>query len=75
MYVIAFERPTQVSHCYYAAIKEDDTGYGYYTLEKGINIFGTGDISVLCMWEKDGTHVNLGGRKYDDLDSFLNEFE
>ena len=75
LYVLVFELPTQSSHCYYAAIKEEEMGYSYYTLEKGINLFGAGDISVLCMWENDGTHVKLGGRKYDDLESFLKEFE
>ncbi len=75
LYVIVFEQPTRAYHCYYAAIKKEGNGYSYFTLEKGISFFGTGDDSVLCTLEKDGSRVKLGGRKYNDLASFVREFE
>lgn len=75
LFILVFENPTRMSQCYYAAIREEESGYGYYTLEKGLSIFGTGDSSVLYHWDATGEPVKLGGREYTTLDSFLNEFE
>ena len=73
-YTITFQEPAQVPECYYALIIKDGTGYSYYTLERGIDMFETGEIPrVLCEWTKDEIHRNYGPREYDDLESFVND--
>lgn len=76
LYVIEFETPKRGSECFFVAIKKEGVlnSLNYYTLEKGISIFGVGEDSVLSMIESTGERVKLGGREYTDLDSFLNEF-
>ncbi|MEN7972741.1 MAG: hypothetical protein ABFR47_02780 [Verrucomicrobiota bacterium] len=72
-YVIVFQQPAQASECYYAIIKKEAKGYSYYILERGVDLFGVGGDSFVCMWTKDLVHTNLGVREYNDLDSFIKE--
>lgn len=68
-----FPRPEKPPECYFAIIRKEAEGFSYFTLEKGLDLFGLGTGAVLCKWTKDGTHQNLGTRDYDDLASFAKE--
>jgi hypothetical protein len=72
-YALTFQTPTQPPECYHALIVKVENDHLYYTLEKGLDFSERGRPSVLCSWTKEGTHQNLGTRKYDDLDSFIND--
>jgi hypothetical protein len=76
IYVLEFEAPQKVGDYFFAAvIKNEYDGFSFYSLEKGLSFFGAGDDSVLVEWEDAGDFSNLGGRKYKDLFSFVQELE
>jgi len=72
-YALVFQRPAEITECYFSVIQKAKEGYRYYTLEKSIDFTGEGIKSVVGSWSKDGQHENLGPRTYDDLDSFLED--
>lgn len=75
-YVLQFEQPEKVGEYFFFAIKREDSGrLRFYSLERGITFFGTGDISVLHEWQSARDYADLGGRGYSDLPSFLKELE
>lgn len=76
MCILEFEKPQNVSGCFFVAIKAEESGRLYfYALEKGISFFGAGDESVFFEWRFGGDVANLGGRDYNDLSGFLRELE
>ena len=76
IYILEFEKPNNVSECFFFAIKTRESGDScFYALEKGISIFGVGEVSALFEWRSRGNVSKLGGRDYEDLSSFLQELE
>ncbi|MDH3982477.1 MAG: hypothetical protein OES84_06180, partial [Kiritimatiellaceae bacterium] len=76
IYILEFEKPQKVGEYFFVAIKTEERGEPhFYSLEKGISFFGTGDVSVLFEWRSGESISNLGGRKYKDLPRFLQEIE
>jgi hypothetical protein len=76
IYVLGFEAPEKVGDFYFAAVlKNEYGGFNFYTLEKGLSFFGAGNESVLYEWDGAGDFSDLGGRKYKDQYSFIQELE
>lgn len=76
IHVIEFEKPDKVKNCFFLAMKREANGLPYlYALEKGIGFFGTGDVSVLFEQHPEGGFSELGGRKYNDLSSFVQDID
>jgi hypothetical protein len=75
LYIIVFETPARSSQCYLSAFKAEDSGFNYFTLEKGLSVFGVGDESVLWVMGSDGERVKLGARSYTDVAGFVSELE
>lgn len=75
-YVLQFEQPEKVGEYFFFAIKKEESGrLRFYSLERGITFFGTGDLSVLHEWQSARDYSDLGGRSYSDLPSFLKELK
>lgn len=72
-YSITFQNPAEPPECYHVLLIKSDNVFLYYTLEKGLDLFGQDTPSVLCQWTSDGKHLNLGTRDYDDLKSFVDD--
>lgn len=76
IYILEFEKPERVEDVIFFAVKVDEAGeQTFYALEKGLSMFGAGDLSVLRQWHSAWDASGLGGRKYDDLSGFLQELE
>ncbi|MDF7809548.1 hypothetical protein P4E94_19075, partial [Pontiellaceae bacterium B12219] len=76
IYVLEFEAPEKVGDYFFAAVlKNEYGGFSFFSLEKGLSFFGAGDESILYEWDGPGDFSDLGGRKYSDLASFIQELE
>ncbi|MDZ8118496.1 hypothetical protein [Pontiella agarivorans] len=53
-YTITFQKPAEPPECYHVLLIKSDDEYLYYTLEKGIDVFGQGNPSFLCQWTPGG---------------------
>ncbi|MDF7801927.1 hypothetical protein P4C99_20795 [Pontiellaceae bacterium B1224] len=72
-YAITFQEPENLAECYHALLVKTDDGFLYYTLEKGLDLFGHRTPSMLCGWTPAGTHLNYGSQRYTDLQSFVDD--
>lgn len=73
--LITFAPPTRMSQCYYAIVAKTDSGYAYITLEKTMDLAGSGNVKAMyCGWTADGIHENFGPRDYDTAEAFVKEF-
>ena len=72
-YTILFQKPEAPPECYFVLIINTGDDYSYYTLERSIDLFGTGVPKVLGKIEAEGRHINFGNREYDDLKSFVED--
>jgi hypothetical protein len=73
--LLVFQPPNEPPECFFIYIIKTKDGFKFYTYEKSADIFGEGDKGVVGEWSADGTHSNLGSRKYDDFDSFVTEVQ
>ena len=71
--LIKFPPPNESPECYFIFIKQREKGYLFYTYEKSLNLFGTGEKGVVGSWTANMKHLNMGERMYDDAESFINE--
>jgi hypothetical protein len=71
--LLTFQAPSEPPLCFFAVIEKDGETFHYITLELTEDILGAGTKSVVGEWSVDGGHLNRGGRKYSDADSFLAE--
>jgi hypothetical protein len=71
--LLTFQAPSEPPLCFFAIIEKDGEVFHYITLELTEDILSDGTKSVVGEWSVDGGHLNRGGRKYSDADSFLAE--
>ena len=71
--LLTFQAPSESPLCFFAIIEKTGETFHYITLELTEDILGDGTKSVVGEWSVDGGHLNRGGRKYSDVDSFLAE--
>jgi hypothetical protein len=67
---ITFPKPLRVPICYHVALLKTPEGYRYLTLERTEDPLSLGDVTFLCEWTPDMTHLNYGPRRYRSLDKF-----
>ncbi len=76
IWILEFEPPAQPSGLFFFAAKtEADGTVSFYSLEKGLSIFGAGKGAKLIQWTSEWDTDALGGRDYQDCASFLAELE
>lgn len=76
IYILEFEKPKRVEDYIFFAVKVDENGQqSFFSLEKGLSMFGAGDVSILKQWHTTWDASELGGRPYDDLSGFVKELE
>jgi len=76
IYIIELEEPETVGEfLFFGILREENGGSYFYSLEKGISLFGAGDAGVLREWRYGVEVADHGGRKYNDLSGFLKELE
>ncbi len=73
--LLTFQTPNEPPECYFIYIVKAKDGFKFYTYEKTMDLFGSGDKGVVGAWSADGKHSNFGPRKYDDADSFVTELQ
>jgi hypothetical protein len=73
--LLVFQPPNEPPECSFIYIVKADDGFRFFTYEKSADIFREGDKGVVGEWTADGTHLNIGSRKYDDADSFVSELQ
>jgi hypothetical protein len=67
---ISFPRPSSVPLCHHVALARIPGGFRYLTLEHTDDPFSQGQVSFLCEWTPQPTHMNYGPRKYSSLQKF-----
>lgn len=73
---ISFPEPQGMPECHHVAVvRATDGKFRYFTLEKTLDLPGTGIKTALCEWTADGAHVNGGFRTYTDFARFRTEVE
>lgn len=76
IWILEFEPPEQKSGLFFFAAKIDSDGaVWFYSLEKGLSVFGAGHESKLTEWKSEWNTVDLGGRPYSSLSDFLAELD
>jgi hypothetical protein len=73
--LLIFPIPKETPEYYFVYIASTENGYKYFTYEKTFDLQGTGNKGVVGAWSMDGSHINMGARKYEDVDSFISEIE
>jgi hypothetical protein len=73
--LLIFPAPNEPPECFFIYIAKAKDGFRFFTYEKSADIFGDDDKGVVGEWTADGTHLNIGSRKYDDADSFVSELQ
>lgn len=77
--LIEYPAPLTPPLCYFAfvhATGKSSTGYEIYTYEKTMKIPGLDSgYGVVGGWTPDGKHLNLGGRDYQDAESFVRDLK
>ena len=71
--LLSFPKPVEAPECYFVLVIKTEESFRYVTLEMTEDILDMGFKSVIGEWTAEGSHLNLGVRKYIDLESFLNE--
>ena len=71
--LLSFPAPVEPPECYFVLVIRAGDSFRYVTLEMTEDILGMGSKSVVGEWTSEGSHRNLGPRKYIDLESFLKE--
>ena len=71
--LLTFQSLDVAADCFFVFLAPVDDGTRYMTMEKARDDFGLGYKSFLCEWTPDGTHLNHGGRIYDDKAGFLKD--
>lgn len=75
--LIEYPAPQTPPLCYFAfvhATSKSSTGYAVYTYEKTMKLPGLdASFGVVGGWTPDGSHLNLGGRDYQDAESFVRD--
>lgn len=77
--LIEYPEPLTPPLCYFAFVHvnaKSSTGYEIYTYEKTMKFPGLDNsYGVVGTWSPDGTHGNLGGRSYQDAESFIRDLK
>jgi len=78
--LIEYPAPLTPPLCYFAFVRansKSSSGYEIYTYEKTMTFPGMDPIyGVVGNWSADGNrHSNLGGRKYQDAESFVRDLK
>ena len=77
--LIEYPAPLTPPLCYFAFVHvnaQSDTGYEIYTYEKTMTFPGLdAGYGVVGTWSSTGTHGNLGGRNYQDAESFIRDLK
>jgi hypothetical protein len=77
--LIEYPTPLTAPLCYFAFVHmnaRSSTGYEIYTYEKTMTLPGLdAGYGVVGTWSATGTHGNLGGRNYQDAESFIRDLK
>ena len=77
--LIEYPEPLTSPLCYFAFVhanRKSSTGYELFTYEKTMKLPGLDyGYGVVGGWTPDGTHTNMGGRTYQDAESFIRDLK
>ena len=73
--LLTFPTPVEPPECYFIFISKDDNKYRLFTYEKTADLFSTGNKGVIGEWSSEGKHKNLGPRKYEDAEHFIQDLK
>jgi len=73
--LLIFPTPVETPECYFIFITKVKNGYRFFTYEKTVDLFGSGNKGAVGEWTSEGKHKNLGPRKYEDAEHFIKDLK